>query len=79
MVFDMYLILAMSSECERVFSSTKQLICDRQARLGDDIMEASECLKAWKQGGLLYVLFTPIDLIIIANCVLQSGKRRGRR
>ena len=49
MAFDMHSIPAMSSECERVFSSTKQLISDRRARLGDDIMEASECLKAWSK------------------------------
>lgn len=47
MAYDMHSIPAMSAECERVFSSTKLLISDRRARLGDNIIEASECLKAW--------------------------------
>ena len=46
MVYDMHSIPAMSAECERVFSSTKLLITDRRALMRDDIMEASECLKA---------------------------------
>ena len=44
--YDMHSIPAMSAEFERVFSSTKLLITDRRARMRDDIMEASECLKA---------------------------------
>ena len=47
MAFNMHSIPAMSAECDRVFSSTKLLITDLRARMGDDIMEASECLKAW--------------------------------
>ena len=33
---------AMSAECERVFSSTKQLITPERNRLTDNIIEASE-------------------------------------
>ena len=36
------LSLAMTAECERVFSSSKILILDRRNRLKDDIIEASE-------------------------------------
>ncbi|KAK5087252.1 hypothetical protein LTR70_007379 [Exophiala xenobiotica] len=42
-------IPAMSTEVERVFSSTKILVSERWNRLGDDIIEASECLKAWQK------------------------------
>ena len=42
-------IPGMSTEVERVFSSTKILISERRNRLGDDIIEASECLKAWQK------------------------------
>jgi hypothetical protein len=40
-------IPAMSDEPERLFSSAKLLISDLRNRLGDDIIEASECLKSW--------------------------------
>ena len=47
MAFDVLSIPAMSAECERTFSSAKLLITDRRARLKEDIIEASECLRAW--------------------------------
>ena len=51
MAFDILSIPAMSAECERVFSSTKLLLTDRRARMKEDIIEASECLRAWIQSG----------------------------
>ena len=47
MAFDMIAIPAMSSECERLFSSAKLLLLDRRARMKEDIIEASECLRYW--------------------------------
>ena len=44
----------MSHEPERVFSSAKLLISNIRNRLGDDIIEASECLKSWIQQGLIF-------------------------
>ncbi|RPA76538.1 hypothetical protein BJ508DRAFT_195605, partial [Ascobolus immersus RN42] len=38
---------AMSSEVERVFSSTRRLITDDRNRLGDDVIKTVECLKSW--------------------------------
>ena len=38
---------AMSTECERVFSSSKKLLTPERNRLAEDIIEACECLKAW--------------------------------
>jgi len=35
------------TECERTFSSTKKFVTPEPSRLSDDIMEATECLKAW--------------------------------
>ena len=43
----MHSIPAMSAKCKRVFSSTKLLITDWRARMKDNIMKASEYLKAW--------------------------------
>jgi len=44
----------MSDEPERLFSSAKLLISDLRNRLGDDIIEAAECLKSWVQHGLIF-------------------------
>ena len=32
----------------------KILIMDQQNRLGDEVIEASECLKSWEHAGLSY-------------------------
>ena len=47
MAFDMLSIPAMSAECERVFSSSKLLLDDRRNRMKEDMIKASECLRAW--------------------------------
>jgi hypothetical protein len=38
---------AMSTECERVFSGAKKTISEERNRLGAEVIEAGECLKAW--------------------------------
>ena len=43
----------MSSECERVFSSTKQMMTPARNNLNDDIVEACECLKYWWDNHLI--------------------------
>ena len=37
----------MSSEVDRVFSSTGLMITDGRNRLKEDIIEAVECMKSW--------------------------------
>jgi hypothetical protein len=44
---------ATSCECEKVFSSTKELITSERNTLGDELIEALECLKAWWDNGLV--------------------------
>ena len=46
--FDNLDIPAMSSECERTFSSAKKLLAPERNALADDIIKAIECLKAWE-------------------------------
>jgi hypothetical protein len=43
----------MSTECERVFSSAKKLITPERNQLGEDIIEACECLKGWGKNSLV--------------------------
>jgi hAT family C-terminal dimerisation region len=47
MGLDMLRIPAMSSDCERVFSQAKLMITGQRHRLKPDIVEASQCLRAW--------------------------------
>ena len=49
---DVHSIPATSAECEQVFSSAGQLLTPRRNRLLDDVVEANECLMAWKRSGL---------------------------
>lgn len=51
--FDMLSVPAMSAECERVFSSAKNLIVASRNNLDDDLVEANECLRSWWNRGLL--------------------------
>ena len=51
--FDTLSCPAISCECERVFSSAKKLITPERNALGDDLIEALECLKAWWDHGFV--------------------------
>jgi hypothetical protein len=51
--FDTFACPATSCECERVFSSAKRLITPDRNSLGDELIEALECLKAWWANGLV--------------------------
>ena len=46
MAFDILLIPVISAEYKRIFSSSKLLLTDKRARIKEDIIKASECLKA---------------------------------
>ena len=45
-------IPAMSAETERIFSGAKITISPSRNRLGDDVIEATECLNRWYRAGL---------------------------
>ena len=47
MALDVLAVPPMSDDCERLFSSAKLLLTDHRSRLQMDIIEASECLRAW--------------------------------
>jgi hypothetical protein len=51
--FDTLACPATLCECERVFSSSKRLITPDRNALGDELIEALECLKAWWANGLV--------------------------
>ena len=45
--------LVMSTGYERVFNSIKKLITPERNHLGEDVIEACECLKAWWRNSLI--------------------------
>ena len=52
MAIELATIPAMSTETERIFSGGKHAISEQRFRLGDDIIEALECLKSWYREGI---------------------------
>lgn len=53
MAFDLISVPAMSSECERVFSSCGLVTSSHRSRLHSDGLEAGECVKNWTRRGLM--------------------------
>lgn len=53
LAWDMLAIPAMSTECERTFSKAGYQLTPQRSQLGDDILEASECLKQWLTMGVV--------------------------
>ena len=52
MTFDILSIPVMNAETEHVFSDTKFTISPNRNWLGEDIIEATECLNRWYKAGL---------------------------
>jgi hypothetical protein len=50
---DTFACPATSCECERAFSSAGKLITSERNSLGDNLIEALECLRAWWNNGLI--------------------------
>lgn len=46
-------IPATATDCERTFSGGRMLISPERNRLSDDIIETTECLKAWWDPGII--------------------------
>lgn len=74
MALDLLAIPAMSSEVERVFSSSGLMITDRRNRLKEDIIEAVECMKSWGADGGV-VSFTDTEQVRI---MLEQLEAKGR-
>ena len=53
MVLDYLTIPAMSAEPERVFSGAKITLSDLRCQMGEDALEALECLRSWQRDGLI--------------------------
>jgi hypothetical protein len=72
MALEFLSILAMSAEPERVFSGAKITISDRRCQLGDDAVNALECLKSWHRDGLIsatHAEITEVEDMLRALCM----------
>ena len=56
-------IPVMSTEAERIFSGSKLTISDQRSRLGDDIIEALECLKSWAREEVIFGAGTEVGQV----------------
>jgi hypothetical protein len=77
MAIDYLCIPAMSADAERLFSSCKITLTDRRNRLGDDVLEAIECLKSWLKIADQEALILE-DLVISLQEDTQSNIQRDR-
>jgi hypothetical protein len=55
MAYDFLVIPAMSSECERVFSSCVKQTTPKSSRLSGEILWHQECLKNWQLRGAIHM------------------------
>ena len=60
MAIDILLILAMSADPERVFSSARRTISWERMSLGADTINTGECLKSWIRSGITEGLLVDI-------------------
>jgi hypothetical protein len=58
MALDILSIPAMSDEPERVFSGARRTISWERMALGEETIEAIECIKHWKKSGILDKILT---------------------
>ena len=61
MALDILSILAMSDEPERVFLGARCIISWEWMSLGEETIEAIECLKHWKRSGILNKILSSLD------------------
>jgi hAT family C-terminal dimerisation region len=61
MAIDIFSIPAMSAESERVFSLTGAMCTPRRSRLNAESMQASQCLRAWHNAGIIKDLFPGLN------------------
>ena len=76
MAIDLMACLAMSSECERVFSRAKQLVTNERSKLSAETIEANELQKDWLRKGLVLSWLVPSER---AELKQQTAARRVHR
>ena len=55
MALDLFSIPAMSSEPERIFSLTGQMVTAQRSRLKADIIGAAQCISSWERSGAIQI------------------------
>jgi len=56
MAIDLFSIPAMSSEPERIFSLTGQMVTPQRGRLQADIIGAAQCISSWEKSGVIQII-----------------------
>ena len=68
-------IPAMSAEPERVFNGAKITISDHRCGMGDEAINALECLKSWYRDGLISARHEEIALLEGTMAALARGEK----
>jgi hypothetical protein len=55
MAVDLFSIPAMSSEPERIFSLTGQMVTAQRGRLQADLIGAAQCISSWEKSGVIQI------------------------
>jgi hypothetical protein len=80
MALDYLTIPAMSAEPERVFSAAKITLSQRRCALGDDVINALECLKSWQRDGLIAASCDDIrELESMLDALCEDGLEKERK
>lgn len=53
MALDFLLVQPMSAECERLFSSSKQMVTDVRRNLESEMISMCQCLRSWYRSGIV--------------------------
>jgi hypothetical protein len=80
MALDYLTIPAMSAELERVFSAAKITLSQRRCALGDDVINALECLKSWQRDGMIAASCDDIrELESMLDALCEDGLEKERK
>ena len=55
MAIDLFLIPAMSSEPEQIFSLAGQMVTAQRGRLKVDLIGAAQCISSWEKSGVIQI------------------------
>jgi hypothetical protein len=66
----------MSAESERVFSAAKITLSQHRCALGDDVINALECLKSWQRDGLIAASCDDMSML---DALCEDGLEKERK
>jgi hypothetical protein len=72
MALDIYAVLAMADEPERLFSQAGEVISTQRRRLSDDSVPSLMCLRSWRSSGIIKIDKSLFERAIEAAVVAED-------